>query len=402
MQNYYENSLQHLQDELKRIDLLIYRQIQRLRDERHNNTTKEYRGLFISEEEIDGILKKNLNYDKPNNPSSSRRAEIKEFNNYLQELHTRISQRKAASLERCIYLSLSHLSYIFQLTSFEIDCLLICLAPEMDLGYERLYAYLQNDVTKKRPTVNLILKLLCHSLEERTFARPFFSAHAALFRYHLLRFSGEPQDSLSPLLSRSLKLDDRIVDFLLGFQETDARIRPFVRRIEPQTRLKDTIIPEELKERLGNLSLKLKEGKEHNKGFSPLTRSIFYLKGPSINGQQQTAEAICHDLGLPLLVVDVDSMLGGGVPWDIGFNLVFREALLQASAVYFKGFERLLEEGEKNAIRKGPFLDALEEFTGPIFLEGERTWEPKFRYQSSHFFKLEFPIPSYPLRRRLW
>ncbi|WP_394325977.1 hypothetical protein [Methanosarcina horonobensis] len=37
----------------------------------------------------------------------------------------------------------------FSLDPFEIDILLIGLAPELDLKYEKIYSYLQNDVTKK-------------------------------------------------------------------------------------------------------------------------------------------------------------------------------------------------------------------------------------------------------------
>ena len=38
--------------------------------------------------------------------------------------------------------------------------LLIALAPEIDPRYERLYAYLQDDVTRKRPSIDLTLNLL--------------------------------------------------------------------------------------------------------------------------------------------------------------------------------------------------------------------------------------------------
>jgi hypothetical protein len=56
------------------------------------------------------------------------------------------------------------LQELFQLSPLDLDVLLICLAPELDLKYEKLYAYLQDDVTKKRPSVDLCLTLLCPSL----------------------------------------------------------------------------------------------------------------------------------------------------------------------------------------------------------------------------------------------
>ena len=50
---------------------------------------------------------------------------------------------------------------LFGLNRFEEEAVLICLAPELDIGYGRLYAYLQDDVTRRFPTADLILRLLC-------------------------------------------------------------------------------------------------------------------------------------------------------------------------------------------------------------------------------------------------
>ncbi len=48
------------------------------------------------------------------------------------------------------------------LDPFDIAVLLIAAAPEIDLRYEKLYAYLQDDVSKKRPCIDLTLDLsLC-------------------------------------------------------------------------------------------------------------------------------------------------------------------------------------------------------------------------------------------------
>ena len=41
----------------------------------------------------------------------------------------------------------------FGLDTIDLDIVLIALAPEVDLRYERLFAYLQDDVTRRRPTV---------------------------------------------------------------------------------------------------------------------------------------------------------------------------------------------------------------------------------------------------------
>ena len=75
---------------------------------------------------------------------------------------------------------LAWLQQAYGLSSFDIDVILIALAPELDLRYERLYAYLQDDVTKKRPTVDLVLNLLCPSAEAKLTSRSRFGSNAPL------------------------------------------------------------------------------------------------------------------------------------------------------------------------------------------------------------------------------
>ncbi|MFM6320471.1 MAG: hypothetical protein ACKPE8_17285, partial [Dolichospermum sp.] len=45
----------------------------------------------------------------------------------------------------------------YQLDDIEIKIMAIALAVELDRNYEKLYAYLQDDVRAKRPTVDLAL-----------------------------------------------------------------------------------------------------------------------------------------------------------------------------------------------------------------------------------------------------
>src|SRR5580692_967855 len=76
---------------------------------------------------------------------------------------------------------------LFDLTEFDLDVLLLALAPELDLRYERIYSYLQDDVTRKRPTVDLALNLLCNTVAEKLKYRANFSSDAPLIRNRLVQ-----------------------------------------------------------------------------------------------------------------------------------------------------------------------------------------------------------------------
>ena len=59
----------------------------------------------------------------------------------------------------------------YGLSDLDLDVVLVALGPEVDLRYERLYGYLQDDVTRRRPTVDLVLDLLARTRADRLAAR---------------------------------------------------------------------------------------------------------------------------------------------------------------------------------------------------------------------------------------
>ena len=111
--------------------------------------------------------------------------------------------------------------------------MVIALAPELDLKYERVYGYLQDDVTRKRPTVDLALNLLCASFESKLAHRAYISFDAPLVRQQLLHVFADPNQPRPPLLSHYMELDEQVVRLLLDERCLDARLAPFCSIVEP-------------------------------------------------------------------------------------------------------------------------------------------------------------------------
>jgi AAA+ superfamily predicted ATPase len=112
------------------------------------------------------------------------------------------------------------------LNDFEIVVLLIAAAPELDLRYERLYAFLQDDVSRKRPTVDFTLKLLCSSSEEKNRRRACFLWSAPLLRYGLLQLQLDQVSAghAPPLAVQALKVDEQVLTALLDDNGIDASL----------------------------------------------------------------------------------------------------------------------------------------------------------------------------------
>ena len=57
--------------------------------------------------------------------------------------------------------------------------------------YERIVAYLHDDVSRKRPSVDLALSVVCDSPVEKLAARRMFSTFSQLIANGLIRLGGD-------------------------------------------------------------------------------------------------------------------------------------------------------------------------------------------------------------------
>ena len=385
---YYTTSLQHILAELERVDLLIQVQVRRARQV--HMADSEFQGLCISEQEIDALLKQPIGLPRwASALAPSSRTEVRIA---FDQMAADIGKRKAESTRQDVSLRLEELARLFRLIPFDIDVLLICLAPELDLRYERLYAYLQDDVTKKRPTVDLVLNLLCASFQDKLAARDRFRSESPLFKHYLLHLFDDPSHQNPPLLGKYLKVDERVVNYLLGSDALDTCLQICARLSVPQTCLDDLFLPPDVKHRLALLS---QEKLVKDDGL------IFYFQGPYGVGKQSTAEAVCRELGIGLLAVDGERLLNAqGLDFNKAVCLTAREVLLQGAALYFKGFDGLLADDKRASLYV--LVRELEEHQGLTFLAGEGTWEPMDALNNTAFVRIEFPRPTYAERLQLW
>lgn len=399
----YTSSLQHILAELERIDLLIQLQVWRARQ--LHAIDENFQGLYIPEEEVDALMAEPAGLPAwARMPLPLAQAEVQDA---LNQLSITIAAHKAESRRQGILLRLDRVQSLFQLSPFAVDVLLICLAPEIDLRYERLFGYLQDDVTKRRPSVDLVLNLLSPTFEAKLAERRHFAHQAPLFRHHLIHLIEDQSQPHPPLLSHYLKADRRIVDFLynteqvytdqadsahVGMEHVDERLHPYVQSSRPHTQIESLLLPSEMKRRLVQLT---REYGSRNPGL------IFYFQGGYGVGKESTAAALSHELGMGLLMVDGEAMLSAEEPaFETAVRLILREALLQNALLYWSGFDVLLVD-ERRAWRT-VLLRALEERPGLTILAGNTTWEPVDALSSMPFVRVELPRPTHTERVQLW
>jgi len=386
----FKSSLDHLLSELGRIELKLHLQVARLRTQARQTGEDRFSGLYISEEEVDTIVNSpffasSKSLSAPDNSVCLAPAES------LKQFEANVSETTRKNLHQGRLPRLRELEHSFQLSAFEIDTLLVCLLTELDLRYQKLYGYLQDDITRKSTTVALLLQLLCESFDQRLIARQAFLPEAPLIKYHLLRLYDDPAPLQAPLLAKSTQIDERITGYLLGINQIDARLLPFTRLIQPLCRFQEVVLPDDSKCRLMKLATQFKK-----EGI------VSYFQGGSGVGKRITAEAICCDLGILLLIIDVNRMVSTGTSLELLVPLVFREGILQNAALYLDGFDVLLSDEKEVKSGCNAVINELASYPDWVFLSGEKAWEPGTSLQERRFISVEFPMPSYPERKQLW
>ncbi len=278
----------------------------------------------------------------------------------------------------------------FALCSFDIDVLLLALASELDLRYERIFAFLQNDVTRRRPSVELALDLLCSSTAGKLARRARFSPDAPLLRHGLIELVPEPARGPPSLLAQYLKLDDQLVGLLLGQNHLDARLVHCCDRRTPATELDELPVDVTIRDALGALAAQVRGSGR------PVQ---IYLQGPSANDQRRVAEALAGAIGAQLLVVDLPRIPTAGLDFERGLKLVLRQAWFEDAVLHLENVDEL--RSEDRARQLALLTRELAEHGGTLLLSGTQPWVPVGE-TPVRVITMPVAMPGFPERRRQW
>jgi hypothetical protein len=235
-----------------------------------------------------------------------------------------------------------------RLDALDVDLLLVVLAPDLDSRFERLYGYLNDDVTRRRATIGLSLEL-CGASAWSAGARSRFSPDAPLTSAGLVLVE-EPE---RPFLSRSIRVPDRVAAHLLGDDRPDPAVTPMIHTpaILPTDRISAA------------LSGALARGVE-----------LVYLRERPGTSAAAIAAAALEGAGRPALTVDLDH-LGPSDDIEAVARTVGREALLTSAGLVAGPIEALLNPVA--GVSRGPgSVRAFAGLSGPVLLHGRAAWEP--------------------------
>jgi hypothetical protein len=190
---------------------------------------------------------------------------------------------------------LARVAALLRASPQELATIVFLLAPDVDLRYERIYAYLQDDISRKRPTLDLIARLLCRDVEARLAFLRRFDSTAPLVHAGVVEWHGALD---APLIARSMSLDPLWRNFLLARNELEPQLAPYARLGGASSAgIDSALIDASVRARVAEI---VGESAEDG-GFGVK----LVLAGPHGAGKAQLSAALAHDLGLRMLVLDV-------------------------------------------------------------------------------------------------
>ncbi len=375
-------NFQYLQAELERIDILIRREVYRWRLA-GQDPADNFRGLYISGAEAESLLKQPPGTSWGQTITLGQGDELA-FAAAHEQAVQRVNSLAEVFQNHNDLPRLKHLQIAFGLTDFDLDTFLICLAPSLDLRYERIYSFLQDDVTCKRPNVNLILNLLCEPGLQRLKRLAHFADNAPLFWHQLLERVSEPGGDKIPVLSQKLVPDPSVVAWLVGKYQPHTSLGPHTILLPPQIDNQDTMVAALMSPELVHAA--------------DLERPVFVFYGPDLSSQQAAANWLGAQLARFLLIVNLAPVIEQGLSPLNTVRLAFRDARLTGAMPCFVGWDACLDKGTTPP----ELLAEVCAYPDLVIVAGATHWRPEGIDRERALFWFEFPIPEYSQRMTLW
>jgi len=312
-----------------------------------------FRGLYISQAHVDRLLAQPSPPTAPDAGAATARDDI--------EAAADAAQREGADLR------LRRLARTFHLDDIDIELLLIAMAPDVDARFERLYGYLQDDVSRRRASIGLGLEL-CGVPSSSAYARSRLAPGAPLVDEYLILV----EESERPVLTRSLRVPDRVAAHLLGSDRPDAVVAALAYACEPT-----------MPEQAATLVRWIREG-----GGS---RLAYIRERPGASGAALAASAFAQ-IGRPTLALDLERLRTEDDLATVA-ALAAREAGLTGAGIVAGPVEALTAKGL-------PAVRAFSEIPALVVLVGARSWDPAWARDVP--FICDAPIPDAALRAELW
>lgn len=355
------------------------------------NHLQNMMGLAVSQAEFEHNLAKAVDGVIGVNLQQEEIADIQAINGYFA---ARMRQTELQYGE----LPVLKLIRKFSLDEFAGNCLLLAFAVQLDRKYEKIFSYLQDDITKKSPTAETAIQLFALPGTHKIDYVHYFTTKSVLMKYLL-----EPSEG-STLFELKLSLRERLVDYLAGHGAGFAK--GYWELFDWKTRLDESEIEDSTARTIEKLlsSSGKRGGERKEEQGDPRELAIVFVTGAKGSGRKfQIKQAVSRSKGR-CLFINLEALREGTGSWPGKLQEIVCEGVLQDAGLCFTGFDALVEDHQQRELYD--FLTALtdhgEYLPGILFITAEKIWkDPSLPH---HLVKIDLPIEpvTETMRLQFW
>jgi SpoVK/Ycf46/Vps4 family AAA+-type ATPase len=373
----------HLILEYRRIDLLLRKQLA-FCQLAGQDPRDPFRGLTLS---FDDVVKEgSLSFGQyPANRGDLPEDFLSTQTHSEKQILVELTGLREAAAEAGVQLPLDRVRAVFSLCRFEVDALLICLAPALDRRYERVFGFLQDDVTRKAASADLIFRLFEFDEEKRLQYLRFFQPDQVLRRHQLVVDVPEPAAGL-PLLSRPLTVPNTLQSFLLGEYVPDEALEGAV----------------DLKT-LPWLRKQVSADKLPLVNFNAVVRQnpILAFFGADEVRQEQAAWQAARQLNKSLMVIDLET-LAAEASFEALLNSLLRDCALLDAVPCLAHFDSITANKDNRQFKAVERL--LDQHHALCVISSKESWQREWVDNAwrRKCFWYEFGVPGSSQRLAIW
>jgi hypothetical protein len=379
----FQDGREHLEAELHLLRLRVARAVARFRA-LHPHAPDHFQGVYISDGDVDRLLAETL--ASPAGPPVA--------GDEIAAAEAVVAARLGASRAAGTGLPLQRLTELFGLWEIDRRLLLVAAAPDLDPRFETLYAYLQDDIARRRPTLGLAQSLLPAAPAQHLDLRLRLSPTTPLVDHGLLRFDGD-----GPLPSRPLRVDDRVIDHLLGGEGSlDSRLHPLVRLTQPRSLVPR--VSSEVTARLQRLAqgpFSAAAGRGGREGAT-----VPLLAGPPGSDVEVAAHWLAYRWNRPLLELSCSLLLGSQHPLPPLVAALRRETILQGAALLLADVCALTGDHPRVAEARAAVQPLFAQPSGPIVCTCTATVDLAAILPGVRVLEIDFGYPDHHRRLAAW
>jgi hypothetical protein len=318
-----------------------------------------FRGLYLTDEDVDRLLAARSPYLPRDD------AELVTVEEACDQAERAGTTSRLRALQRG-----------FELSDLEVEILLAAMIPDLDARFERLYGYLNDDVSRRQATIGLALEVAGVRPTSAS-ARGRLAPGSPLRRHRLVTI----EDSDRPYLSRGLRVPDRVTSHLLGDDEPEAALAEVLVGVPQRSAESRLAGPSDLDDVAAGLARVLTDGVR-----------LVYLRDLGRRTGRRVAQAALIGAGREVIGLDLDRLAGQPETEELA-RLAGREALLRGAGLVAEPVEALVGNNAE-ALRR------LANLPVPVLLIGDVSWDPGWSWNVP--LQAESPALGPQERAQLW